>query len=104
MATTIADNSSNSAADKKENEEINASAYVLINSDLDKEQDVLKSLNQYKKESGGFITEIYGPLLGVYDIIIKIYGKDFVELKGMILTKIRKIEYVRSTLTLMVED
>jgi len=71
------------------------SAYVLINCDMGSEEDVishLKTIDGVKEVNGTF---------GAYDIIVEIESEDVDKLRDTITWKIRKIERIRSTLTLM---
>jgi len=71
------------------------SAYVLINCDIASEEDVishLKTIDGVKEVLGTF---------GVYDVVAKIESDDVDKLRDTILWKIRKLDRVRSTLTLM---
>lgn len=70
-------------------------AFVLINSDIGSELDVLKQL----KEVEG-VKEAYA-LYGVYDIMAKVASESMDELKQIITWRIRKLEGIRATLTLM---
>ncbi len=73
-------------------------AYVLINCDLGYEEDVishLKLISDIKDVQGTF---------GAYDIVAKIDSNDVKKLRNTITEQIRKIERVRSTLTLMTID
>ena len=72
-----------------------AIAYVLINADVGKENDVLKELKTLPS-----VKEAYC-VLGVYDIVAKVETGDVRELKELVLTKIRRLEYVKSTLTMI---
>ena len=72
-----------------------ASAYVLINCDMGSEEDVISHL----KTIDG-VKEVHGTF-GAYDIIVKIESEDVDKLRDKITWKIRKIERIRSTLTLM---
>ncbi len=70
-------------------------AYVLVNCDLGSEEGIiedLKHIDSVKEVSGTF---------GAYDIITKIENPDKEKLREVIMWNIRKIEHVRSTLTLM---
>jgi DNA-binding Lrp family transcriptional regulator len=72
-----------------------ATAYVLINCDLGSEESVisqLKSLNNVKEVHGTF---------GAYDILAKIASDKAENIRETITWKIRKINQIRSTLTLM---
>jgi len=75
-----------------------AIAYVLINADVGKENDVLGELKDIPS-----VKEAYF-VYGVYDIVAKIETSDVRELKEVVVTKIRKLEYVRSTLTMIVME
>lgn len=72
-----------------------ATAYVLINCELGSEQAVIK---QVKAIDG--IIEVRG-VFGAYDILIKIETASVERLREIITWKIRKIDKIRSTLTLM---
>jgi len=72
-----------------------AIAYVLINADVGKENDVLKELKTLPN-----VKETYF-VSGVYDIVAKVETGDVRDLKELVLTKIRRLEYVKSTLTMI---
>ena len=72
-----------------------ATAFVLINSDLGKEMDIIENLRHIDS-----VKEIHGTF-GAYDVIAKIEHKEREKLREIITWSIRKIENVRSTLTLM---
>ena len=72
-----------------------ATAYVLINSELGSEEEIIKQL----KELEG-VTEVHGTF-GAYDILSKIESSSVESLRETITWKIRKIDKIRSTLTLM---
>ena len=72
-----------------------ATAYVLINCELGSEEEIIKQL----KELDG-VTEVHGTF-GAYDILSKIESSSVESLRETITWKIRKIEKIRSTLTLM---
>ena len=72
-----------------------ASAYVLINCDIGSEEDVISHL----KTIDG-VKEVHGTF-GVYDVIVKIESDNHDTLSDTITWKIRKMERIRSTLTLM---
>jgi len=73
-------------------------AYVLINCDFGSEERVLSELKSIKK-----ITETKG-VFGAYDIVTKIEAPSSEMVKDLITSKIRRIDRVRSTLTLMGVD
>lgn len=72
-----------------------ATAYVLINCDLGSEERVI---NQIKPIDG--VREVRG-VFGAYDILAKIETATAEKLREIITWKIRKIDRIRSTLTLM---
>jgi len=72
-----------------------ASAYVLINCDIGSEEDVISHL----KTIDG-VKEVHGTF-GVYDIMVKIESDNHDTLRDTMTWKIRKMERIRSTLTLM---
>ena len=72
------------------------SAYVLINCDLGSEEDVISHL----KTIDG-VKEVHGTF-GAYDIIVKIESDNHETLRDTLTWKIRKMERIRSTLTLMI--
>ena len=73
-------------------------AYVLINSELGYEEEVIKSLKELEQ-----VKEVNGTF-GAYDMIAKVEGKTTDELKETITWKIRKMDKIRSTLTLMMVE
>ena len=70
-------------------------AYVLINCDLGYEEDVISHL----KTIDG-VKEVHGTF-GAYDILAKVESDDVDKLRDTITLKIRKLDRIRSTLTLM---
>ena len=72
-----------------------ATAYVLINCELGSEESII---SQLKTLEG--IIEVHGTF-GAYDILSKIESSTVEALRETITWKIRKIEKIRSTLTLM---
>jgi DNA-binding Lrp family transcriptional regulator len=72
-----------------------ATAYVLINCELGSESEVIDSLRNVND-----IKEIHGTF-GAYDIIVKVEAESVDKLRDTITWKIRKIDKIRSTLTLM---
>ena len=70
-------------------------AYVLINCDLGSEELVIDALKDVEN-----VKEIHGTF-GAYDIIAKIDANKVDALREIITWKIRKIDRIRSTLTLM---
>jgi len=73
-------------------------AFVLINTDLGLEDDVSKALKDIPE-----VKEVYG-VYGVYDLVVRLEADNMQELKDAIGSKIRRLNGVRSTLTMMVID
>lgn len=72
-----------------------AVAYVLINCDLGKEESIIENLKHMDS-----IKEVHGTF-GAYDIVAKMEHDEKEKIREMIIWGIRKIEHVRSTLTLV---
>ncbi len=70
-------------------------AYVLINCDLGKEEDILDTLRKIKS-----VKEAHG-MFGAYDIIAEVATENPEQLREDITWKIRKLPSIRATLTLM---
>jgi DNA-binding Lrp family transcriptional regulator len=71
-------------------------AFVLVNTEIGSEADVLKDL---KKIEG--VEEAYA-VYGVYDIIAKVGAETMDKLKEIVTWRIRRLDKVRSTLTMIV--
>jgi len=74
------------------------SAFLLINTELGSETEVLKNL---KKLEG--IVEAFN-VYGTYDIIAKVKAESMDKLKETITWRVRRLDRVRATLTLMSID
>ena len=72
-----------------------AKAYVLINCDLGSEDKVISDLRKLEH-----IKDVVGTF-GAYDIVAKIEAETSEQLREAVTWKIRKMDKVRSTLTLM---
>ena len=73
-------------------------SYVLIVCDVGAEKSILaelKSLESVKEISG---------LFGSYDIIVKLEATSEEELKDIVVSKIRNLKNIRTTLTLIVKE
>ena len=70
-------------------------AYVLINCELGKEADIIENLKHMDS-----VKEVHGTF-GAYDVVAKVEHNQKDQLREIITWGIRKIENVRSTLTLM---
>jgi len=71
-------------------------AFVLINTDLGHDASVADELRKIDE-----VKDVYG-VYGVYDIVVRIEAETLQELKEAISNKIRTLENVRSTLTMIV--
>ena len=71
-------------------------AFVLINSELGFEAEIVSELNKIVG-----VKEVY-MVYGVYDIIVKIEGETMEKVKDIVTWKIRRLNRVRSTLTMIV--
>jgi len=70
-------------------------AYVLVNCDLGFDTEIIDEIKQLEE-----IKEAHG-IFGAYDIIVKLESDNVENLRDTITWKIRKLNRVRSTLTLM---
>ncbi len=70
-------------------------AYVLISCDLGSEESIIEDLKHIDS-----VKEVQGTF-GAYDIITKVENQERNKLRETIIWNIRKLEHVRSTLTLM---
>lgn len=75
--------------------------YILINSDLGSDVEIIQKIKQILDSENGIKYEVQG-VYGVYDIIVKITADSMDLLRSIITNKIRKIDKVYSTLTMMV--
>ena len=72
-----------------------ATAYVLINCDVGYEEQVIEELKHISD-----VKEVHGTY-GAYDIVAKVESANVENLRETITWKIRRIDKVRSTITLM---
>ena len=70
-------------------------AYVLINCDLGHDEQIIEELKHVSE-----VKEIHG-VFGAYDILAKVESDQISTLRETLMWKIRKIDKVRSTLTLI---
>jgi DNA-binding Lrp family transcriptional regulator len=71
-------------------------AYVLINCDLGSEEEILREIKKLSE-----VIEVSG-VYGVYDIVVKIRSDTMDKLREIITWHVRRIDKVRSTLTMIV--
>jgi DNA-binding Lrp family transcriptional regulator len=73
-------------------------AFVLINADLGAEEELVKQLKSVE-----FVREVY-VVYGVYDIVAKVEAETMDKVKETITWKVRRLDRVRSTLTMIVVE
>ena len=76
-------------------------AYVLINSDLGTDVSIITKIREILTGRNDTQYEIQG-VYGVYDIILKLSSASSDAIRSIITNKIRKINYIQSTLTMTV--
>ena len=70
-------------------------AYVLLNVELGQGNRVMSALEEVEN-----VTEKYS-VYGVYDYVVKVEAESMSELKEVIVSQIRRVQGVRSSLTLI---
>ena len=73
-------------------------AFVLINTEIGSEADVLKKLKDVEGVDEAFA------VYGVYDIIARVRADSMDKLKEIVTWKVRRLDKVRSTLTMIVVE
>jgi len=76
-------------------------AYVLLNSDLGSDESIISKVKEILENEENINYEVQG-VYGVYDIVLKISSNNTDNLRSVITNKVRKIDKVQSTLTMMV--
>ena len=71
---------------------------MLINTDLGEGNEVFDSLKEIAE-----VKDVYG-VYGVYDYVVRLEADTMQNLKNAITTKIRRLNHVRSTLTMIVVE
>lgn len=71
-------------------------AFVLINTEIGAEEEVLSELKKVNEVKEAYV------VYGVYDIIARIQADTMEKLKEIVSWKIRRLDKVRSTLTMLV--
>lgn len=70
-------------------------AFVLVNAELGFEEEVLKEALKVEGVKEAHL------LYGLYDLIVKVEAESVEKIKSIVNNKIRKIEKIRSTLTMI---
>lgn len=73
-------------------------AFVLINAEIGSEDEVLKQLKTLPNVKESYV------VYGVYDIVAKVTADTMDKLKEIVTWKIRRLDKVRSTLTMIVVE
>jgi len=73
-------------------------AFVLINAEIGSEEEVLKELNKVEGVVESFV------VYGVYDVVAKIRADTMDKLKDVVTWHVRRLNKVRSTLTMIVVE
>lgn len=76
-------------------------AYVLLNSDLGSDESIISKVKEILDNEANINYEVQG-VYGVYDIVLKVTSDNTDNLRSVITNKVRKINKVQSTLTMMV--
>jgi DNA-binding Lrp family transcriptional regulator len=71
---------------------------VLINAEIGSEDEVLKQLKSLPNVKESYV------VYGVYDIVAKVSAETMDKLKEIVTWKIRRLDKVRSTLTMIVVE
>lgn len=73
-----------------------ASAFVLINTEIGSESEVLDQLKKVDAVEESYM------VYGVYDVVAKVSADTMEKLKEIVTWKVRRLDKVRSTLTMIV--
>ena len=73
-------------------------AYVLINTEPKNMETVVATLEKLDS-----VVEIF-PVYGVYDVVAKIQAETMEKLKDFVTWKVRSLDNVRSTITMLILD
>ena len=76
--------------------------YILLNSGLGSDVEIIQKIKEILDKEGKAVRYEVQGVYGVYDIIVKITADNMDLLRNIITNKIRKIDKVYSTLTMMV--
>lgn len=73
-------------------------AFVLINAEIGSEDEVLQELKKVSSVKEAYV------VYGVYDIVAKVEADSMDKLKEVVTWKVRRLDKVRSTLTMIVVE
>jgi DNA-binding Lrp family transcriptional regulator len=73
-------------------------AFVLINAEIGSEDEVVGELRKISNVKESYV------VYGVYDIVAKVEAESMDKLKEIVTWKIRRLDKVRSTLTMIVVE
>ena len=73
-------------------------AFVLINAEIGSEDEVVTELRKITNVKESYV------VYGVYDIVAKVEAESMDKLKEIVTWKIRRLDKVRSTLTMIVVE
>ncbi len=73
-------------------------AFVLVNAEIGSEDEVGKELRKIANVKESYV------VYGVYDIVAKVEAESMDKLKEVVTWKIRRLDKVRSTLTMIVVE
>ncbi len=73
-----------------------ASAYLLLNVETGTEEEVIDSLKPLQEVKEAWM------VYGVYDIVVRVEAETMEELKNVVSWTIRRLDRVRSTMTMIV--
>jgi len=73
-------------------------AFVFINAEIGSEDEVLKRLRKMENVKEAHL------VYGIYDIVAKVEARTMDKLKEIVTSRVRRLNKVRSTLTMMVVE
>ena len=76
-------------------------AFVLINSELSHDEEIIGKIKEILDVDSDLKYQIQG-VYGIYDIVLKVSSDDGPKLRKILTNEIRKIDMVKSTLTMMI--
>jgi len=76
-------------------------AFVLINSELSHDEEIIGKIKEILDVDSDLKYQIQG-VYGIYDIVLKVSSDDGTKLRKILTNEIRKIDKVKSTLTMIV--